>query len=317
MLINAGFRNLFSIKNLTTTSSDQAWIDSISRKEKMIEYLMPMQETASIRSLAAGRVGEAIKNLNGLAFRNPGDAGYYLQLTAGILAQNLDFQKAAKDLIVAEEKGFAAFRPYHLTILQLGGFGEKATEIQEKYQVQSAPFPDDYLLMLAKFNETIPEKLFDQWTKIILPEWKLEMAGLLLERKAHGLTQFQLNELGKSLKGKVANEGKLSEFLQNPDWSSQASLKSFLDFLQVGEELTANPYRTPLILSAAERLPDPLAQYELLNAASEFNRDPMLWIRKVQAAKRIGLDNYASSALEEMSTWLSWDEIELLQGINY
>ena len=317
MLLHAGIRNLFSVKNLTTTSTDHAWIDSVSRKEEMLDYLMPMQETASIRSLAAGRVSEAIKNLNGLAFRNPGDAGYYLHLTAGILAQNLDFQKASKDLIVAEEKGFAAFRPYHLTILQLGGFGEKATEIQEKYQVQATPIPDDYLLMLAKFNETIPEKLFDQWTKMTFPEWKISMAVLLLERKSHGLTQFQLNEIGKSLKGNVENEGKLSEFLQNPDWSNQASLTAFLDFLQVGEELSANPYRTPLILSAAERLPDPLAQYELLNAASEFNRDPMLWIRKVQAAKRIGLDNYATSALEEMSTWLTWDEIELLQGVNY
>ena len=43
----------------------------------------------------------------------------------------------------------------------------------------------------------------------------------------------------------------------------------------------------------------------------------MLWIRKVQAAKRIGLDNYATSALEEMSKWLTWDEIEFLQGTNY
>jgi hypothetical protein len=317
MLLHAGSRNLFSVKNLISTSSDLVWIDSISRKEGMLDYLMQVQETASIRSLAAGRVSEAVKNLNGLAFRNPGDAGYYLNLTAGILAQNLDFQKASKDLIAAEEKGFAAFRPYHLTILQLGGNEEKATEFQAKYQVQAPSALDDYLLMLAKFNETIPEKLYDQWEKLTNPEWKVTMAVLLLERKAHGLTSFQLNEIGKSLKGKVENEEKLTEFLQNPDWSNQASLTAFMDFLQAGEELSANPYRTPLILSAAERLPDPLAQYELINSASEFNRDPMLWIRKVQAAKRIGLDNYATSALEEMSTWLTWDEIELLQGVNY
>jgi hypothetical protein len=37
----------------------------------------------------------------------------------------------------------------------------------------------------------------------------------------------------------------------------------------------------------------------------------------VQAAKRIGLDNYATAALQEMSTWMTWDEIEQLQMTNY
>ncbi|OOG72770.1 hypothetical protein [Algoriphagus sp. A40] len=317
MLLNAGIRNLFSIKSLTNTSEDLVWIDSTSKAPEMLEYLMQVQETASIRSLAAGRVTEAVKNLNGLAFRNSGDAGYYLNLTAGILARNLDFEKSSKDIIAAEEKGFKAFRPYHLAILDLGGFGEKATEFRAKYQVPISNSQDELLTMLSKFNQTIPDKLFDQWNALGSVEMKATLAYLLLERKAHGLTKFQLNELGNSLKGKVENEEKLSQFLENPDWSNQTSLSAFTEFLQAGEELTANPYRTPLILSAADRLPDPLAQYELLNTASEFSKDPLLWIRKVQAAKRIGLDNYATDAIQEMSTWLTWDEIELLQGTNY
>ncbi|RIW12723.1 hypothetical protein D0X99_18170 [Algoriphagus lacus] len=317
MLIHAGIRNLFSIKSFTNTSEDIAWIDSISKREDFLDYLMQVQETASIRSLAAGRVSESVKNLNGLAFRNPGDAGYYLNLTAGILAQNIDFEKASKDIIAAEEKGFKAFRPYHLTILELGGFSEKAAELREKYQVPGTAASDEFLILISKFNQTTPEKLFDQWKALSSAEWKTNLSLLLLERKAHGLTKFQLNEIGNYLKGKVENEEKLMAFLQNPNWADQASLTSFMEFFQIGDELSANPYRTPLILSAAERLQDPLAQYELLNSASEFNKDPMLWIRKVQAARRIGLDNYATAALQEMSTWLTWDEIELLQGVNY
>ena len=317
MLLNAGSRNLFSIKSYSNTSADLAWIDSISRNPKMLEYLMQVQETASIRSLAAGRVTESVKNLNGLAFRNAGDAGYYLNLTAGILARNLDFKQASRDLIVAEEKGFKAFRPYHLTILDLGGFGEKALELQAKYQVPESGGPDEFLILLAGFNEMIPEKLFDHWTAMSSVEMKPTLAYLLLERKAHGLTKYQLNELGSSLRGKVENEEKLVQFLQNPDWSDPTALLAYSEFLQAGEELTANPYRTPLILSAADRLADPLAQYELLNTASEFSRDPLLWIRKVQAAKRIGLDNYATDAIQEMRTWMTWDEIEFLQGTNY
>lgn len=317
MLIHAGIRNLFSIKSFNNTSEDIAWIDSISKREDFLDYLMQVQETASIRSLAAGRVSESVKNLNGLAFRNPGDAGYYLNLTAGILAQNLDFEKASKDIIAAEEKGFKAFRPYHLTILELGGFSEKAAELREKYQVPGTAASDEFLVLISKFNQTTPEKLFDQWKALSSAEWKTNLSLLLLERKAHGLTKFQLNEIGNYLKGKVENEEKLMAFLQNPNWADQASLTSFMEFFQIGDELSANPYRTPLILSAAERLQDPLAQYELLNSASEFNKDPILWIRKVQAARRIGLDNYATAALQEMSTWLTWDEIELLQGVNY
>ncbi len=317
MLLHAGMRNLFSIKSFTTTSEDLIWIDSLSKREDLLEYLMQVQETASIRSLAAGRVSEAVKNLNGLAFRNPGDVGYYLNLTATILAQNLDFEKASKDLIAGEEKGFKAFRPYHLTMLELGGFPEKAQEFREKYEVPGTVTTDEFLALLSKFNQTTPGKLFDQWKGIGMEEWKSIFAYLLIERKAHGLTKFQLTELGNFLKGKVENEEKLALFLQNPDWADQTALVAFMEFLQVGDELSANPYRTPLILSAADRLQDPLAQYELLNSASEFNKDPMLWIRKVQAARRVGLDNYATAALQDLSGWVSWDEIELLQGINY
>lgn len=317
MLLNAGTRNLFSVPAQANTPEDLAWIDSLSRQPQMLEYLMQVQETASIRSLAAGRVTEAVKNLNGLAFRNPGDAGYYLNLTAGILARNLDFEKAAKDLIAAEEKGFKAFRPYHLGMMDLGGFGEKAEELRAKYQVPESNTKDEFLSLLATFNQTLPDKLFDRWNTLSSPDSKAALAFLILERKAHGLTSYQLNELGKVLKGKVENEDKLNEFLQKPEWANQNSLTAYMDFLKVGEELTANPYRTPLILSAADRMPDPLAQYELLNTASEFSRDPLLWIRKVQAAKRIGLDNYATDAIQEMRNWMSWDEIELLQRTNY
>jgi hypothetical protein len=317
MLLNAGIRNVLSVKSYSNTSQDLAWIDSASKRPEMLEYLMQVQETASIRSLAAGRVTESVKNLNGLAFRNAGDAGYYLNLTAGILARNLDFEKASKDIIAAEEKGFKAFRPYHLTILDLGGFVDKATELRVKYQVPDSAQPDELLILLSRFNQTIPDKLFDQWSGISSADMKATLAYFLLERKAHGLTKYQLNELGNSLKGKVENEEKLNQFLQNPDWSDQTSLSAYTEFLQVGEELSANPYRTPLILSAADRLEDPLDQYELLNTASEFSKDPLLWIRKVQAAKRIGLDNYATDAVQEMRNWLTWDEIELLQGTNY
>ncbi len=61
MLLNAGIRNLFSNKNFSNTTSDLIWLDSLSKKEELLDYLMQLQETATIRSLAAGRVTEAVK----------------------------------------------------------------------------------------------------------------------------------------------------------------------------------------------------------------------------------------------------------------
>ncbi len=84
----------------------------------------------------------------------------------------------------------------------------------------------------------------------------------------------------------------------------------------MGDELTANPYYSPLILSAALISKDPLEKYELLNSATEFNRDPILWIEKMKAAKAIGLDNYANESFLQLQEWLSPDEILEIQKRN-
>jgi hypothetical protein len=86
--------------------------------------------------------------------------------------------------------------------------------------------------------------------------------------------------------------------------------------LGLGEELTGNPYYSPLILSAALVNTDPLARYEILNSATEFNRDPIIWMEKIKAAEAIGLDNYAAEALIQLEEWLTADEILALKNRN-
>ncbi len=317
MLLLTGYRNLFTEINLEDPSSAIKLLDSLSKREEFLDYTMQVQETAIIRSLGAGRVNEAVKNLNGLAFRNPRDAAYYLNLTGLIQAQQLDFQKASKDIILAVEKGFKAIEPFHLTILELGGFEEKAAELVLKFPEKATTGVTEELALFGKFNQQLPEKLFEVWKTIKNPENKTAFAIKLLSHKAHGLTKAQLTELGKALSGKIDLENELQAFLKNPDWTDPKALGAFTRFLGLEEELTANPYFTPLILSAADRANDPLLAYEIINSASDFNQDPLLWIRKVQAARRIGLDNYATAAIQEMSTWMTWDEIEQLQMTIY
>ena len=62
---------------------------------------------------------------------------------------------------------------------------------------------------------------------------------------------------------------------------------------------------------------DRLVAYELLQSASEFNKDPLLWAEKVKAAQALGLDRYAAEAREEMKSWMSEEEIEGVLGEEY
>jgi len=79
---------------------------------------------------------------------------------------------------------------------------------------------------------------------------------------------------------------------------------------------TRNAYFTPLVLKAVEDEKNDLKKYELLQEASQFNKDPMLWIQFVKQSRKIGLDSYGSNALIEMQGWLNLPEIEKLQMEN-
>lgn len=313
MLLNAGWRNLVTEKTNLDPNPEIKLLDSLASLPINLDYTMQLQESAVLRSLAGNRVGEAIINLNGLAFRNPGDAAYYLNLSAMILAQNLDFEKASNDILVAKSKGFRAFEDQHSLILTLAGKNTEADSPVSQFLQSKLENLDAELLSFSNFNEKLPEDLFSDWKSIQSKTLKSTFARALLSKKSHGLKKNQITEIGEYL---IQSEGKhegLSKFISNPDWSNEEALRGLMDYLNLGEELTANPYYTPLILAAADRLTDPIQQYELINTASDFNRDPFLWIRKVQAARMSNLDNYASQALQEMSNWLSWDQIEKLQ----
>ncbi|UZD23704.1 hypothetical protein PBT90_09910 [Algoriphagus halophytocola] len=324
MLIQAALRNVFSQKNRENPTADLALLDSLGQKEEMNLYLMDMQETAVIRSLGAGRVTEAVKNLNGLAFRNPNDAGYYLQLSGSILAQNLDFQKSANEFIAAEEKGFQAFDTQHWSIFGLAGMPDKAVEIREKYQVllptyltEEGPIVPEYLNSISTFHQSLPEKLYQQWQTSADSDLKTDMAIRIISHKAHGLSQGQLRDLAAYIQAKIGEQQNLQSFVSNPDLGNTESIKAFISWLNTGEEAAANPYLTPLIFSKLKSLNDPLEQYELLNAASEFNRDPILWKHKIEAALAVGLDNYAQAAIEELALWVAENDLkELLQSTN-
>ncbi|MCS5489254.1 tetratricopeptide repeat protein [Algoriphagus limi] len=320
LLTQAALRNLFSVLDQPSPDEDLALLDSLWQQEEMNPYIMSLQETAVIRSLSAGRVGDVIKNLNGLAFRNPGDAGYFLHLSSTILAQQLDFKKAGTELLAAREKGFQAFSNYHWELLVLGGFEQEAEEIRLEYSLDFPAWIQNldseegiYLQIIEKLYESLPEKLFEEWEGLTNEMLKADLAAKLLKAKSHGLNPKQIQELAEMVQKIFGENEHLREFSQNPDFQNQESVQAFLNWLDLGDELTGNPYYSPLIWSAQLIQSDPLVQYEILNAATEFNRDPLLWIKKVQVARQIGLSNYASDALGKMSEWIDEETLYQLQ----
>ena len=302
LLIQAGYRNLIATPNLNDPNSELALLDSLGNSEGFLDYSMQVQETAILRSMGAGRVNEAVKNLTGIAYRNPGDAAYYLNLSGLILAQQLDFEKASKDFASSAAKGFKAQLPIHAAVLSWAN-GNLKNPIKNATATAE-------LDLLGSFTSSHPQKLFTKWKTLPPTDFKVAVALRLFKHKAHGLNPAQLQDLGEFLSGKIEREEDLRTFLAQPDWTNTTSLKAFIRFIGASEELTANPYLGPLIWSASLLTTDKLKIYEILQSASEFSKDPLIWAKKVRIAEELGLKSYRTEALEEMRTWMKEEEIE-------
>jgi hypothetical protein len=200
---------------------------------------------------------------------------------------------------------------------------EKALELREKFEVSLPAYLSEegtitaaYLTLISRFHQTLSSSLFTTWTDFPESDYKTDLALRLITYKSHGLQATQIKELGEYISSKIGVQDKLMPYLKNPDLKSIISVNSLLEWLGLGEELTGNPYYSPLILSAALVNADLLVKYEILNSATQFNRDPILWMKKIKTAEAIGLDNYASEALIQLQEWLSAEEILALQNRN-
>ncbi|MBS9522844.1 hypothetical protein KI659_02335 [Litoribacter alkaliphilus] len=329
LLERALLTNQWSNQTTGTVGDDLAFIDQKLSEENAPQAEEEWRQLRVLRTLQANRINEAVEYSNGLAFGFAGSAGYYHHLTAMILAGQLDFEKAAKELQQAEEKGFRNFKPEHLAILYYGGKPDLAMRIALQYE---ADWPEWLNLEEETAVETQEERFFHALSRL-LPATKQEVLDRIatvddvdmrsrlayetLWRKAHWFDTKELEGLktlilqSPTFQQEESYISELITMLKPGEWKipSQERLERTVD----GSDLTANAYWTPLVLKAVEAEEDLMEKYNILQEAISFNRDPLLWINFVKHSRMAGLHQYGSEALSDMRGWVDDQTLEELQ----
>lgn len=285
-----------------------------------------LRESRVIRSFQQDYTNESLKHLNGLAYQFPANADYFHSMAANILIGQLDFEKAAIELKQAAEKGWDDFKPEYMPILYFGGLKEKAFEIRNTHQV---PFPEwlafseegsllsndttVYFSSLASLNVMIKDQFLAALNEIQSENLKRQFAYQILLRKSHWLGQDEIERLiglveeDRNANQKYLHFEDLKALLIHQDTSVESG------FLAQNLAVDRNAYWTPLVFIAMEQAENDLAKYDILVEASNFNKDPLLWINLVKYSRIVGVDHYASSTLSKMSEWIDLKTLEKLQ----
>ncbi|MDO9553193.1 M48 family metallopeptidase [Rhodonellum sp.] len=326
-------RNLWSNHVADNLDLDLALLDSMIGLEQRSIDELHYRETRVVRTYQDQYINETLKYLNGIAHAYPSSGGYFHSLAAGILIGQLDFEKAAIDLLVGREMGFLKFKPFHLSILYFGGKPDEAKAIHQSLRID---FPewmawDDqgnlrendmtrFYTGISNLHRQMPEKFMAYLTSITDKALKADLAFFILIHKAHWLSETELDLIKKQISTAPSakwTEAELDELAQvwtgKTDASAVTGSEKVNKWVKPNLSPTRNAYFTPLVLKAVEKEKDDLKKYELLQEASQFNKDPLLWINFVKQSRKIGLESYGSNALVEMQGWLDTNEIEKLQ----
>ncbi|MFO7825238.1 MAG: hypothetical protein R6V72_14965 [Cyclobacterium sp.] len=290
---------------------------------------LPLNEEENIREsglvleFRSGRVNELLRKLNGMAFRFNKNAGYYHAFAGWIFSREGDFKKAAIEWKQAALKGFTQFTPAHLPYLFFGGMEEEALFVSG---TQGVDFPNwmrfdsdrqlvsndtvKFYQILSKLPEMLGKELLPAMETLEGASNRAFLARELLLKKGHWFSDKELDALYAltQSQGIFRQESSfLSAYVDRIKGLSDAMGKS-------GRSSVAeNAYFTPMVLAEIEKETDNEERYRLLQEASQFNRDPLLWIELVKYCRIIGLDQYASSNLALMAEWIGPEDLTELQ----
>lgn len=324
----AAIRNLWTNQPNQAIARDIALIDSLIAATEITFHERNLRDSRIIRLYQERDIAETLKYLVGNAGIFSGSAGYYHQWSAMVLAGQLDLEKAATDILVAEERNVSDFKPHHLAILYFGNRPIDAIRIHQKFNI---PFPswmswgDDgkleenpqlqYFEALKGFHAKLEKELMQDLLKIEQSLLQASFAMHILVHKAHVLNTSNIALIEEVLSKEPAlpiskqDVQKWIAFLKNKG-SNLPDGNFFAQFLKPELGLDRNPYWTPLILKSVANASDDMEGYNILQDAKQFNKDPMLWIAYINQARKMGFQQYANDALQDMEAWLAKAEIE-------
>ena len=322
-------RNQWTNQATFDFETDLEIIDSLVRQNQTAYEERNYWETKVVRSHQGNEIDETLKYLSGSTFSFPNHAAAYHVMAAEILASQLDFEKASIDLKIAAADGYKKFKPHHLAILYFGGKIEEAFALKEKQEIH---FPSwmqwdenekllknqqvKYFQILSTFHQSVTEKIMDNLSELIEPEFKVDLAYFMMIHKAHSLKKADFKIIKEILTlGKNAIwEPEEFEELKLALLEGKKDIKSDKVTRIIKPELSMirNSYLTPLILQEVKKEEKALRRYEILQEAIQFNKDPILWMAFVKESRANGLANYGTRAMEEMAAWLTYEEMEKL-----
>jgi len=325
----ATLANQWSNRTTNRSGEDLALIDSILAQDISSSDEEDFRQIRVLRSVQGNNINQALTYINGLAFNYPGSSGFYHHMAAMIYAGQLDFEKAARELVRAEDKGFRNFRPEHLSILYFGQQMDRANLFALQYGVEWPEwmiFHEDRLLLnkevaymgaLSTLNESTKVEFMEHLSSIEDIDLRAKFAYEILWRKAHWLDRSELESIRPII---LENDGysQESEFI-----NELVNLMITMDLDQVNNErlnnlikesrIHQNAYWTPFIFMAVDQRSDMIEQYSILQEATDYNRDPLLWIYLAKHSRLAGLDQYASEALRSLRGWVDDATLEALQ----
>jgi len=331
-LQTALLRNQWSNQVSYDLEEDLAQLDSLIGLEQMSFEERNYRETRILRTLQENFLNETLKYLNGMVQSFPSSAGYYHALAAKILAGHWDLEKAAVDILMAEEKGFENFQPLHLAILY---FGERPVDALRIHTLKGTEFPRwmewnqsgrlveneqvAFWTAVGRLHRMVPEELLLPLDRIDSELLRAEWALGLLRYKLHVILPSDFLHLKNMIMEELPGSwtaAQLDNWYAFVHGETECLLPEIKDLLRPDLGLSRNAYWSPLVMREVVGKSEILEKYEILQEAIQFNKDPILWSQYVKYSRQLGLDNYASEAIANMRNWLTPLQIEKLQMEN-
>ncbi|MBD8487718.1 hypothetical protein IFO69_03045 [Echinicola sp. CAU 1574] len=323
-------RNQWTNKPVNKLSEDLQVVDSLSNGILSTKSLEELRISKIIRNYQEGQIAETLKQLNGLILDFEGSAGYFHALAAKIMIGQGDFEKAAIELIQAESKGYRNFTVSLLPILYFGNQIDAAFDIKEKFELD---FPEwmkvnsdegaiikpeaEYFKQLSQLNKSFKSDFLNSFKGLEDGSLKAMLGHEILIKKSHWLNEKEIQEIQHYLleHDQVDKEyiSQLADLLISKDLSKISSEDKLRQKFQSTQAVTGNPYLTPFVFMAVSKAKNEEDKYEILRNASDFNKDPLLWIEMVRYSQKIGLSEYGQEALKKLSKWVEPEKLEKLK----